>query len=134
MLGPHSWRNMWAYSHDRQHGGINIHADTAAVNVNYWLTPDDANLLPEAGGLLVWDKSPPPDWNFHKLNTDETAIHEFLQDSEAQPVRFPFRENRALMFRSDLFHRTDKLEFATGYKNRRINLTMLYGEREDIPS
>ena len=26
--------------------GINIHADFAAVNVNFWITPDEANLDP----------------------------------------------------------------------------------------
>jgi tetratricopeptide (TPR) repeat protein len=132
ILGQHHWRNMWGYSHDREHGGINIHADTAAVNVNYWLSPNDANLLPDAGGLIVWDKSPPAHWNFQKLNTDEEAIVGFLKESGAQPVHFPFRENRALIFRSDLFHRTDEVSFAPGYQNRRLNVTMLYGEREEI--
>lgn len=132
ILGPHQWRNMWAYKHDRNHGGIAVHADSAAVNVNYWLTPDEANLLPEKGGLLVWDKAAPPDWNFRKLNADEGAINNFLEASGAEPVRFPFRENRALIFRSDLFHRTDEVKFKPGYTNRRLNLTMLYGDREDI--
>ncbi len=134
ILGGHVWRNMWGYSHDRHHGGIKLHADTAAVNVNYWLSPDAANLQPESGGLLVWDKTPPVDWNFRKLNTDEAAIRDFLDSSGARPVRFPFRKNRALVFRSDLFHRTDDIDFAEGFENRRLNLTMLYGQREDITS
>ena len=36
-----------------------MHADAAAVNVNFWLTPDDANLDPDGGGLVVWDKEAP---------------------------------------------------------------------------
>ena len=39
----------------------------------------------------------------------------------------PYRENRAVLFESRLFHRSDAPEFATGYENHRINLTLLFG-------
>ena len=32
------------------------------------------------------------------------------------------------MFDSMLFHHTDEFKFKPGYKNRRINLTILYGD------
>jgi len=35
-----------------------------------------------------------------------------------------------VIFDSDLFHETDRLSFKEGYQNRRINVTLLYGERE----
>ena len=41
----------------------------------------------------------------------------------------PHRQNRAVIFDSDLFHQTDTIAFADGYLNRRINVTMLYGRR-----
>jgi tetratricopeptide (TPR) repeat protein len=31
------------------------HADFAAVNVNFWITPDDANTEPDSGGLTIYD-------------------------------------------------------------------------------
>jgi tetratricopeptide (TPR) repeat protein len=124
------WNNYWGFKHDRNHGGINVHADTAAINVNFWLTPDRANLDPETGGLLVWDKRPPPDWNFSKLNSDHVAINQFLADNHSRFVRFPYRANRALIFKSDLFHKTDDINFDEGYENRRINVTMLFGGRD----
>ncbi len=43
----------------------------------------------------------------------------------------PYRANRAVIFDSDLFHETDRIRFADGYQNRRINITMLYGRRGD---
>jgi hypothetical protein len=46
-------------------------------------------------------------------------------------VTIPYRANRAVIFDSDLFHETDRIEFRDGYKNRRINITMLYGRRGD---
>jgi hypothetical protein len=33
------------------------------------------------------------------------------------------------MFDSDLFHKTDTIRFKPGYRNRRINITLLYGRR-----
>jgi hypothetical protein len=100
------------------------------VNVNFWITPDDANLDPESGGLVVWDVAAPLDWDFTKFNTDEKAIRDFLAQSGAKPVVVPYRANRAVIFDSDLFHQTDTIRFKTGYQNRRINITLLYGERD----
>jgi hypothetical protein len=39
----------------------------------------------------------------------------------------PYRENRAVLFASRLFHRSDAPQFAQGYENHRINITMLFG-------
>ena len=39
--------------------GITVHADVASVNLNFWVTPDDANLDPSSGGLVVYPKEPP---------------------------------------------------------------------------
>ncbi len=43
----------------------------------------------------------------------------------------PYRYNRAIIFDSDLFHTTPALRFRSGYENRRINVTLLYGDRHD---
>lgn len=128
----HSWRNYWGFKHDKSHGGINVHADVAALNVNFWITPSEANLDPNSGGLLVWDQRPPPDWNFKKLNEDDEAIKTYLKSKNSQPFRFPYKGNRALIFSSDLFHKTDEINFKPGYTNRRLNITMLYGRRKDV--
>ena len=109
--------------------GIKIHADEAAVNVNLWITPDEANLDSEHGGLVVWDKMAPLDWDFAKFNADENAAYDFLDGSGAKPIKIPYRANRAVIFDSNLFHKTDEIAFAEGYENRRINITMLYGRR-----
>jgi hypothetical protein len=39
----------------------------------------------------------------------------------------PHKQNRAVIFNSDLFHETDTINFKEGYENRRINVTMLFG-------
>ena len=121
---------IWAFKYDSQLPGTGIHADFAAINVNFWITPDDANLDPKSGGLVIWDKAAPLDWNFAKYNGDTTAAREFLAEAGARSVTIPYRSNRAVIFDSDLFHETDRIVFKEGYVNRRINITLLYGERK----
>ena len=129
IFGEHKLNQAWAFKYDSELTGINLHADFAAVNVNFWITPDDASEDSEAGGLVVWDKEAPLDWDFDKYNADEAAMRTFLAESDAEAVRVPYRQNRALVFNSDLFHETDRIAFRPGYENRRINITLLYGDR-----
>jgi hypothetical protein len=108
-----------------------MHADFAAVNVNFWITPDDANLDPQGGGLEVWDVEAPLDWDFAEYNRDGPRMRGFLEDNNAKSLVVPHRQNRVVMFNSDLFHETGALNFRPGYENRRVNITMLYGRRGD---
>jgi Tfp pilus assembly protein PilF len=130
IFGDHKLNQAWAFKYDSRLSGINMHADFAAVNVNFWITPDDALEDEEAGGLVVWDKEAPLDWDFEKYNTDDAAMRQFLKENDAKAVRVPYRQNRALVFNSDLFHETDRITFRPGYENRRINITLLYGDRK----
>jgi len=129
IFAGHPLLQLWAFKYDSNLKGINMHADFAAVNVNFWITPDEANLDPEHGGLVIWDKAAPLDWDFAKYNNDDAAMREFLRASQAQAITVPYRANRAVVFDSDLFHETDVIHFREGYENRRINVTFLYGWR-----
>jgi hypothetical protein len=60
---------------------------------------------------------------------DKLVVDGFLARSGAQTVTVPYRANRAVIFDSNLFHKTDTIRFAPGYENRRVNITMLYGRR-----
>jgi hypothetical protein len=132
IIGPqHQLRQLWAYKNGQRQPATPPHADFAAVNVNIWVTPDSANLDPSAGGLDIYDTEAPPTWDFGKYNKDGRAIKAFLQESSATVTRIPYRANRAIIFNSDLFHATQPLAFADGYQNRRINVTFLYGLREE---
>jgi len=122
-------QTLWAYKHDCTLPGLGVHADAAAVNVNFWITDDSANLEREGGGLLVWPQDAPADWGFAKFNHDAATILQYLESAGGQPMRAPYRANRAVIFDSDLFHATDRPRFREGYLNRRINITLLYGLR-----
>ena len=131
IIGDYPLLRWWAFKYDSRLKGINLHADFAAVNVNFWITPDDANLDPDSGGLIVWDKAAPLDWSFQQFNGAGQSVRDFLDKAGARSVTVPHRTNRALVFDSDLFHETDRIAFKEGYLNRRINITMLYGRRGD---
>jgi tetratricopeptide (TPR) repeat protein len=122
----------WGFKYDSRHRGIDVHADFAAVNVNFWITPDEANLDPDSGGLILWDTPAPLDWTFAQYNAPGAgaAIRELLARTGARSVKVPYRANRAVIFDSDLFHETDRIAFKEGYLNRRLNITLLYGRRE----
>src|SRR4029077_4336465 len=132
ILGEHPLFQWWGFKYDSRLKGINVHADFAAVNVNFWITPDEANLDPEKGGLVIWDKPAPLEWSFAQYNNPNAGqnIRDFLARSGARSVTVPHRANRAVIFDSDLFHETDRIAFKDGYLNRRINITMLYGLRD----
>jgi tetratricopeptide (TPR) repeat protein len=134
IFGDRPLLQLWAYHYDSQLSGIGMHADFAAVNVNFWLTPDDAMLDPESGGMRIWDVEAPAEWGPEDFNTADPATKEridaYLQSSGARELVVPHRQNRVVIFNSDLFHRTDDIRFRDGFENRRINVTMLYGRRE----
>jgi tetratricopeptide (TPR) repeat protein len=129
IFGTHALRYLWAFKCDSHLKGVNIHADFAAVNVNFWITPDEANRDRDSGGLIIWDKAAPLDWDFPRYNNDEAAIRVFLKETGARSQTVPYRANRAVIFDSDLFHQTDDIDFRDGYAHRRINITMLFGRR-----
>jgi hypothetical protein len=124
-------RQIWGFKNDAfLPDGATTHADFAAVNVNFWITPDDANLDPESGGLVVYDVDAPLTWDFATYNGRSDIIKPFLRRHDAKAVTIPYHQNRAIIFNSDLFHASAGLRFKPGYENRRINVTMLYGDRQ----
>jgi tetratricopeptide (TPR) repeat protein len=129
IFAGHGLRKLWGFKYDSSLTGINVHADPAAVNVNFWITPDEANLDPAHGGMVIWDATAPLDWNSAQYNGDVAATRDFLARVGAKSQTVPYRANRVVIFDSDLFHETDVIAFKQGYLNRRINVTLLFGRR-----
>ena len=119
----------WAFKCNNQMKGIKIHADFAAININFWITPDKANLNKNTGGLLIWDKEAPKNWDFEKYNNNHLAIKNFLKKKKSKMKRIKYKSNRVIIFNSNLFHASDNFNFKKNYENRRINITLLYGKK-----
>ncbi len=127
ILGEHPLSQAWAFKGLRAQSAVDAHADDAAVSVNFWVTPTQANLDPERGGLVVCRAPPPDNWEIRDYDADQGGIVTFLEQNAGNSLIVPYHQNRAVIFRSRLFHQSDKPEFAIGYENHRINLTLLYG-------
>jgi len=128
VLGPHPLSQIWAFKGFERHSKVDVHADDGAVSVNFWVTPTEANLEPGRGGLVVCRARPPSDWVMKDYDADQAPILEFLKQNSADSTVVPYRENRAVLFESRLFHYSDAPMFADGYENHRINVTMLFGK------
>ena len=130
LFGKHNLDKFWGFKYDSTLGkGINIHADFAMVNLNFWITPDEYNIDKNSGGLKVYDAAAPDDWTFQRYNRHTKEIYKFLSDKKANCINVPYKFNRAVLFNSSYFHETDKINFKEGYETRRINITYLFGTR-----
>ena len=131
IVAGHRLTQMWAFNYGQAGAGTRKHADKAAVNVNLWITPDEACPDPEAAGLTVHDVAAPPDWGFSDYNLDPARLERLVEREGRAPVHVPYRCNRAVIFDSSLIHESGGVAFRSGYTNRRINVTLLFGERAE---
>ena len=130
IFARHALSQAWAFKCVGGRHSVDVHMDAATVSVNFWITPDAANLDADHGGLVLYDTPPPPEWRIAGYEQDIDAIREFLaRDGSARTV-VPYRENRAVIFDSNLFHESDAVDFKPGYENHRINITLLFGQRD----
>ena len=137
LLRDATLRQAWAYVYARKDDsdstrshpkGIDPHADDADVSVNIWLTPDESNRARDnrLGGLVIYDRRPPTDWDFSQANADSLAIYDLLDHYHAPSIVVPYKFNRATLLDGFRFHKTDLLDFKPGYTHHRINLTFLF--------
>ena len=128
----HRLTNAWAFRYDDKvkMGGIRPHCDPAAVNFNFWLSPDEANLDPKCGGLDIYPIEPPPGWDEEQFNNhfEQASLQRLIRDQT--PIAVPFRRNRAVVFQSELVHASQDMHWETrgNFTLRRVNLTFLFGD------
>jgi tetratricopeptide (TPR) repeat protein len=128
ILAGHSFQYLAAFKYDSELStGTNTHADVSAVNVNLYIAPDEANLDDRTGGMVVWDIEASSESEMRRLNSNEAELQAHLKRLGAKATHIPHRANRAIIFKSSLFHRTDECRFREGYLNKRINVSLLYG-------
>jgi Tetratricopeptide repeat len=120
----------WAFVYDAKLPGTDIHGDDADFSLNFWITPDSANLDPSGGGLVIWDKKAPSDWSYDDYNSGGERVRQYLEDENAESNVIPYRANRAVLFEGHLFHKTDDFTFAPGFTNRRRSVTILFRRRK----
>jgi tetratricopeptide (TPR) repeat protein len=129
ILAGEAFRYLGAFKYDSELStGTNTHADNSNVNVNLYITADEANLDADSGGLEIWDAAAPDMQTMRKLNGSEDLVRAFLERADARRFVVPHRANRAVIFKSTQFHKTDRFRFKDDYLSQRINISMLFGQ------
>jgi Flp pilus assembly protein TadD len=129
ILGQDSFRYLGAFKYDSELStGTNTHADNSLVNVNFYIAPDEANLDPESGGMEIWDAAAPDLPTMRRLNGSEALAQDYLQRCGAKRTVIAHRANRAVIFKSTQFHKTDHFRFKPDYHSMRINISLLFGQ------
>jgi len=128
ILKNEQLEQLWAFKYDSVLGrGINVHADFARINLNFWITPDEYHLNKNNGGMIVYTEPAPRDWSYFDYNINSDKIYKYLERHDSMSITVPYRSNRAVLFDSALFHETDDIKFEDSYLGRRINMTYLFG-------
>lgn len=133
VLANRPLNNMWCYRYGPAGHGVRPHNGDGSVTINFWIAPDEGNLTPAGGGMVMYDKEHPAEWDWLEVNMykDDPAIQakiaNYLRDAHSNTI--PYRCNRAVLFHSTLFHETDPFRFKEGYLDSRMNITMLMGTR-----
>ncbi len=128
MFGEHLFATCWTYKYFQDESDGHIHADNGAASLNLWITPDESNLETDAGGLVLWNKAVPDEY-FDA--TGEEMMHmsqALIAEPDAEPGYVSYASNRAMMFRSNVLHKTHRLKFRDAYPHRRVSITFLYGK------
>src|SRR4029079_331038 len=90
LLGEHHLTYWWSFVCQHQRPGTDIHADQSDISLNFWITPDSANLAPEGGGLEMWNVAAPPDWTFNDYNADRYRIRLHLSKIGARQKSYSY--------------------------------------------
>ena len=114
----------WSFVYNNVARGVFPHADPSFVNVNIWVTPDECVQDHNKNGLRIYRRKAPKEWTWEEYNTRLNVINDYLKGSKYD--RVPYRYNRAVIFRGNIFHSTDHVHMKDGFENRRVNYTFLY--------
>eukprot|EP00930_Biecheleria_cincta_P047352 TRINITY_DN32805_c0_g1_i1.p1 TRINITY_DN32805_c0_g1~~TRINITY_DN32805_c0_g1_i1.p1 ORF type:complete len:451 (+),score=65.05 TRINITY_DN32805_c0_g1_i1:98-1450(+) len=116
------WKEKFGSNSSAPRAGSTLHNDFATVNVNIMLGASDAHL--EGGGLELFLCDPVQGSD---ADPEDASEIEALAVGCAT-VMIPWRPNRAVIYVSSFYHRTEPFRFKPDFPNRRTFLTFLYGK------
>ena len=127
FLKDYNFERAWSFIYTRISGGVRMHADPAAVNLNLWVTPEESiHHKPEYNGLDIWKLRRPEKWLHKDYNANPSKSLKYINDNNIIPVNVPYKYNRVTAFDSSYFHQSLPVRTKPGYHNRRINYTFLF--------
>lgn len=124
LLGEVELISHWALMYPNNEEG-SVHSDNSLVTLSVWLTPDEYNLDPSTGGLILYDvKRQDRKLRDHMVDRADRYVEAHTQGGKAA---VEYRCNRAVLLDGRTFHRTDALNFRhAGADSHRLNLAFAF--------
>jgi hypothetical protein len=111
--------------------GLIPHADNGTFVVNFWLTPDEYNLDPESGGMVLFDVRRPEMVMSPRFQITPDSDEYVLSRTRGGRLEVPYRCNRAIIFDATVFHASLPISFAShGAFSKRLNVSMVFDDPE----
>lgn len=132
-LGPHRLADIFAYKYDSDwpgYVGSGAHAMPAAVVVSLMTTATAANLDPSGNGFEVFHAAAGASGDDHHSSNGTPKKMASLKAAGLTSTTLAYRQNRLVIWRAGGPFRVDwsPQKWRAGYRHRRVDLWMLYGE------
>ena len=107
---------------------VELHADLATMGFNLWMAADTGRK--SGGGLDIWRTIVDDTQHASQHNKLDWSVGELAKMHSSPKTRVGYGYNKAGLFLSDYFHRTEDSGFLPGFSNRRTNVAMLWGLKQ----
>jgi len=125
---PISRQAQWAILAHRD-AGLKPHADNGSFVVNFWLTPDEYNLVPGSGGVVFYDVRRPEAIMSPEFQVTPQSDRYVSERTSGRKLEIPYRCNRATVFDATVFHASAPISFADeGAYSKRLNVSMVFDD------
>jgi hypothetical protein len=110
-------------------GGLKAHADNGTFVVNFWLTPDEFNLDPDSGGMVLYDVRRPSEIMSPEYQISPQSDNYVSARTSGGKLEVAYRCNRAIIFDATLFHASLPIAFAAeGAHTKRLNVSIIFDD------
>jgi hypothetical protein len=116
-------------------GGLRIFPGSQRIianNKDFRRANRDFRFLEVAIKDMAKDRAEKHNQNHGTQSTTNSSFEH--DDGSIHFIDIPHRENRCLLFTSDLVHETSPIKFKKGFKNRRLNFVLMFGLSEHLRS
>ncbi|MDF7793105.1 hypothetical protein [Pseudomonas syringae] len=122
----------WALLYSKNSDG-NTHADFGQLTLTYWLTPEEYNLDLNTGGLIIYDIKRAKNIGASEYLAAGKVSAQYVLERTKRHVVIPYKCNRAVLFDSSHYHRTNSPYFDIARpEGMRMNITFSYACAEYV--
>ncbi len=118
---------------NRKNDGLSIHSDNGLLTLNLYLTPDECNLDPDCGGLVLYDVKRGSDQLLHEFNSQPWCTNYFEAHTKGGKAKIGYRFNRAVLFDATTLHSAERMRFFGGdVGSHRLNLALRFDRSDEF--